>query len=215
MKNEKRENRTPTNACSSFGSTNDANKGTTCSSHKCGNKEASQDFMTISDNVVFPLLQKKSKESRRNENNNNNNNKPKQKQKSVNKKDGKQHLNQQHQINSINLTHPELRVSNTKDVLERLSTWSSVKLTSTNNRPNSLWTSLAWCCMMYCCMPSIKNRMNCNDSPVHIETTKFRKQQRNQTQRPCAHLLDDLSEVESTNEFKKPVRVRPTSLLGL
>ena len=123
--------------------------------------------------------------------------------------------NQQHQINSINLTHPELRVSNTKDVLERLSTWSSVKLTSTNNRPNSLWTSLAWCCMMYCCMPSIKNRMNCNDSPVHIETTKFRKKQRNQTQRPCAHLLDDLSEVESTNEFKKPVRVRPTSLLGL
>ena len=65
FKNEKRGNRTPTNACSSFGSTNDANNGTTCSSHKCGNKEASQDFMTISDNVVFPLLQKKSKEIRR------------------------------------------------------------------------------------------------------------------------------------------------------
>jgi len=67
LKNEKREIRTPTNACSSFGSTNDANKGTTCSSHKCGNKEASQDFMTISDNVVFPLLQKKSKEIKSNQ----------------------------------------------------------------------------------------------------------------------------------------------------
>ena len=44
---------------------------------------------------------------------------------------------------------------------------------------------------------------------------QVQKKEIKQKPRQCAHLLDDLSEVESTNEFKKPVRVRPTSLLGL